>query len=106
MFGDPSLIVGGAYTNNISGNISNSIGTDLFGYYRYRVTGNLTIPQGHALNADSSMSFLFNNGKKITALDPNVNKGLIIRAMPGMSICLLALNPNANSDKIAHSIKI
>jgi len=105
-FGDPSLIVGGAYTKNLSGNISNSIGGHLYGYYRYRVTGNLTIPQGHTLSVDSSMSILFENGKKITALDSDVNKGLIIRAMPYMSIYLLALNPNADSDKIAHCIKI
>jgi len=106
MFGDPSLIVGGAYTSNISGTVSNSLGTVLKGYKRYRVTGDITIPTGHSLRADSSVSILFNSGRKLKAMDSDVNNGFIIKTMSGHRTYLLSAKSLNDSTMIVPRISI
>lgn len=106
LFGDPSLVVGGAFTITLSGNVYNGNGGPLQNYSRYRITGNATIPAGQTLSADSSASILFENGKKITAMDTNVNKGFILNPIPGMSVCLMSMTADPQSEHVVHGMKI
>ena len=105
-FGDPSLVIGGAFTKNLSGNVSNASIGYLHGYTRYRITGNVTVPLGQTLSADSSVSVLFQNGTKITAMDTNPNKGFIIRPGSYMSVCFLAIPPDPKSNYVVRGVKI
>lgn len=105
LFGDPSVRVGGAYTTNLSGNVSNSA-TPIWGYSRYRIVGDVTVPTGQILSADSSASFLFENGRKLTAMDPGANKGFIVNTTPYMPVCFIALSTNTQSKYPIHGIKV
>jgi hypothetical protein len=98
LFGDPSVCVGGAFNQFLSGHVSNTIlGHPLYGYIRYRVTGNITVPVGQTLTADLSLSILFENGKKITAMDTHSSKGFIMSPQSGMTIYLLSIPPDPKS---------
>jgi len=106
LFGDPSLVVGGAFTITLSGNVYNGNGGPLQSYSRYRITGNVTVPAGQTLSADSSASILFENGKKITAMDTNPNKGFILNPTPGMSVCLMSMAADPQAEHVVHGMKI
>lgn len=106
LFGDPSLHVGGAFNTYLSGNIDDgTIGT-LGGYSRYRLTGDVTIPAGQKLSSNSTMSILFEDGKKIKALGSASNEGLIIKPSSGHLVCFMSLAQNPQSEHVVQGIKI
>ena len=88
VFGDPSVIVGGAFNRNLGGNIFNG-NSPYFGYKCFRVTANLTIPAGQRLSIDSTSTLLFGHGKKITAMDSDPQNGLVINSGQGDLVCFL-----------------
>ena len=106
LFGDPSVLVGGAFNIFLSGNVSNTSSGPLAGYTRYRITGNVTVPLGQTLSADSTVSVLFQSGTKITAMDTNPNKGFIVKPGPYMSVCFLSIPPDPKSSYVVRGIKI
>lgn len=106
LFGDPSLRIGGAFTTALSGNVSNNVNGPLMGYHRYRITGNVTVPSGQTLSADSTVSILFESGRKITAMDANPNKGFIVHPGTGMSMYFLSIPPNPMANSIVRGAKI
>lgn len=106
LFGDPTLRVGGAFLSNLSGNVSNSSGGPLMGNGRYRIIGDVTIPAGQRLSADSSLSILFEDGKKITAAGTSPNSGFIVNATYTPPVTFLSLSPDPQSDHVIHGIKI
>lgn len=106
LFGDPSIVVGGAYTNMLSGNVSNSTRGPLNQFSRYRITDDVTIPLGHTLSAESGVSILFEERKKITAHGTSPNDGLIVQPMSGQSVCFMSLAQNPQSEFAVHGIKI
>ena len=106
LFGDPTLQIGGAFLSNLSGNVSNSSGGPLMGYHRYRIIGDVTIPAGQALSADSSLSILFEDGKKIKALGTSPNSGFIVDATYTPPITFLSLSPDPQSEHVIHGVKI
>ena len=77
LFGDPSVIVGGNYNINLSGNVHNGSSPAILAYDGYRVTGDITIPAGQTLTIDSTVTFLFESGRKMTAMDTSPQKGFI-----------------------------
>lgn len=106
LFGDPSLLVGGAFITPLSGNVYNNASGPLRGFSRYRITGNVTVPIGQTLSADSTVSILFEHGKKITALEPNPSQGFIIKPGPGMSAYLLSIPPDPKASYVGRGVKI
>lgn len=106
LFGDPSLQVGGAYTKTLSGNVYNTSGGPLKGYQRYKITGDVSVPVGQTLSADSSVSILFQSGKKITALDNNLTKGFRLKVMSGMTDYLISVVQNPQSQYVVRGIKV
>ncbi|NIO87474.1 MAG: hypothetical protein GTN68_43695 [Candidatus Aminicenantes bacterium] len=106
LFGDPTLRIGGAFLSNLSGNVSNTSGGPLMGFGRYRIIGDVTIPAGQTLSADSSLSILFEDGKKIKASGTSPNSGFIVNATYTPPITFLSLSPDPQSDHVIHGIKI
>jgi len=106
LFGDPSLIVGGAFTTILSDNVYNGNGGPLMGFSRYRIVEDVTVPTGQTLSVDSTVSILFENEKKITAMDTSPNKGFIVNPGYGMSVCFMSLSTDPQSEHIFHGMKI
>jgi hypothetical protein len=106
LFGDASIIVGGAFTINLSGNMYDWYGGPLLSYYRYRINGNVTIPSGQTLTAYSAASILFEDGKKITAMDANPIKGFIVNGTSDRPVCFMSMGPEPQSKSFLHGMKV
>lgn len=106
LFGDPSLMVGGAFTSTLSGNVYDGISGPLTSYSRYRITENVTVPAAEKLTAYQSASVLFENGKKITAMDTNPTNGLIVNGSLSNPVCFMSLAPDPQSDHVIHGMKV
>ena len=107
MFGDPSIIVGGAFTNNMSGIQYNIYGVSAMkGYSRNRITSDVTIPVGNTLFADSSLSILFESGRKISALDSNPDRGFIVKGFGLMPVSLIAYSNSEQAKYQIHGIRV
>ncbi|MEN8193727.1 MAG: C25 family cysteine peptidase [Bacteroidota bacterium] len=110
MFGDPSIVVGGAYAKDISENIDpNTIPNvkKILGYSRSRIDIDITVPTGQLMHIDSSASILFENGKKIIAMDSNIDKGLTVSGCYSyMPVCMISLSKNTQSKYLIHGIKV
>jgi hypothetical protein len=109
VFGDASLQVGGAFTNNVYGQMYDGVGGPLQSYNRYRVTCDidhmlcdLTVPLGQKLTAQPSSSVLFETGRKLTALDTNASNGFIVNATSSNPVGLLGVPSNPQT---AHLIR-
>jgi len=100
LFGDPSLMVGGAFKINRCGTIYDGefTGGPLSGYSRYRLDCDITVPPGEKLTIYPHASVLFANGKKITAEATGLDEGLVVNGGSGMPITFLSLAPEPQSD--------
>jgi hypothetical protein len=107
LFGDPSLVVGGAFTNTKSGNVWDGSGGPWLSYVRYRITNDVTVPAGHVLTAYPGASFLFVDGKKITALDSNPSNGFVINGTQAAPVYFMSLTPPDPVDQyVVHGMKV
>ncbi|MCJ7578350.1 MAG: C25 family cysteine peptidase [candidate division Zixibacteria bacterium] len=107
LFGDPSLVVGGAFTNVRSGNVWDLSGGPWYSYFRYRIVGDVTVPAGQVLTAYPGASLLFVDGKKITALDSNPSNGFVINGTSGAPVYFLSVvPPNPGAQYVVHGIKV
>jgi len=106
LFGDPSLIVGGAFTTTLSGNVYDGNGGPLGSYSRYRITGNVTVPAGQTLTAYPGTSVLFENGTKITAMGTGSNEGFTVNATPEEPVCFMSLAQDPQSEHVIHGMKV
>lgn len=106
LFGDPSLIVGGAFTNTLSGSVYNGNGGPLSSYSRYHITGNVTVPAGQTLTAYPGASVLFQDGKKITAMGTGPNEGFIVNATSDIPVCFMSLAADPQSEHVVHGMKV
>lgn len=107
LFGDPSLVVGGAFTNTKSGNVWDLSGGPWFSYFRYRIVGDVTVPAGQVLNVYPGASILFVDGKKITALDSNPSNGFIVNGTQTAPVYFLSVvPPNPGAQYVVHGIKV
>jgi len=106
LFGDPSVVVGGAFANTVSGSAADWIFPFFLSYSRRRVTGNVTVAAGAALTADQGASILFESGRKITALDPRPAFGFHANGKPNAPVYLLAAGPQPSSSNVVRGIRI
>jgi len=106
LFGDPSLTVGGTYTNNLSGNMYDGWGGPWSSYSRGRVVGNVTVPSGQTLTVYNGVSILFDDGKKITGMDPNFGYGLVVNGTQNAPVCFFSLSAEPQADYFLHGMKV
>ena len=106
LFGDPSLIVGGAFRISLSGNIYDDNGGPLSSYSRYRITNDVTVPAGETLTAYQSASVLFEDGKKIIAVDSNPGNGFIVNGTSNNPVCFLSMASDPQSQQVVHGMKV
>lgn len=111
LFGDPSLMVGGAFTLTTSGTVYDYMSgpwwsAPWYSGFRYRITGDITVPAGKTLTAQPLTSVLFENGKKLTAMGAGTNEGFVINATQVMPVCLMAAAANPQSQQVVYGIKL
>lgn len=108
LFGDPSLLVGGAFRINRCGTVYDGefTGGPLSGYTRYRVECDVTVPLGEKLTIYPHASILFDNGKKITAEATGLDEGLVMNGASDMPINFLSLAPEPQSEHAVQGMKL
>lgn len=107
LFGDPSLIVGGAFDDVRSGFVWDSNGAPWFAYRRYRIASHgIAVPSGQKLTAFQGTSVMFEAGSKITAWGTQPDQGLILNATTGMPVHFLSLGPDPQSEHVVHGMKV
>ncbi len=109
LFGDPSLVVGGAFSVAFSGTQYDwpwPLTGPLYPLSRYRVTADVTVPPGHRLTAQDYHSFLFESACKITALDTDAANGFIVNAAPDRPVCFIALSADPQAQRFMRGIKV
>lgn len=97
LFGDPSLVVGGAFSTARSGTVYDGKGAPLVSYARYRVTGDISVPVGHRLTVQPSSSLLLETGRKVTAWDSNSSNGFVVRGEQSSPVGLLVPYPSSQT---------
>lgn len=90
LFGDPSLLIGGAFSTIRTGSVYDGNGGPFLSYARYRIRGNVSIPVGVRLTAQSSSALLLEAGSQITAWDSNPSNGFAVNATAANPVGLLA----------------
>lgn len=107
LFGDPSLIVGGAFTSPVSGPVWDwGSGGPWFSYMRYRVTGDVTVPAGRTLTVLPYASILMENGRKITALDADSSYGFTVNGTSDMPAYFISLAADPQADQVVRGMKV
>lgn len=107
LFGDPSLIIGGAFTSAVNGSVWDwGGGGPWFGHIRYRVTGDVTVPAGRMLTVFPYASILVENGRKITALGADSSHGLNVDGTSDMSVYFTSLAADPQADHVVHGMKV
>jgi hypothetical protein len=109
LFGDPSLVVGGAFSTALSGAQSDwpwpMIGP-LHSLSRYGVTGDITVPAGQRLTAQYYHTLLFENGRKVVALDASPANGLVVNASTAWPVHFLGTPTGSPTTNWLRGIKV
>lgn len=106
LFGDPSLVVGGAFTRTVSGPVSDLFFPFFLSYSRHRIVGDVTVAAGEALTADQGVSILFDSGRKVTAVDSRAGFGFHVNGEPHAPVYLLAPVPPPCSENVVRGVKV
>jgi hypothetical protein len=108
LFGDPSLMVGGAFRINRCGTVYDGeyTGGPLSTYSRCRIECDVTVPLGEKLTIYPHASILFDNGKKITAKATGLDEGLVMNGASDMPINFLSLAPEPQSEHAVQGMKL
>jgi hypothetical protein len=106
LYGDPSLTVGGRFTNYLSGNIYDGWYGPWSSYTYGRITGDVTVPYGETLTVHQGVSILFNDDRKIEALDPNPGFGLVVNGSSTAAVCFFSQSSEPQVDYFLHGMKI
>ena len=106
LFADPSLLVGGAFNNYLSGATWDWYGGPLFDDVRYRIIGDVAVPYGYALTAYAGTSVFFEAGRKLTAYDGLPGNGCIVDASASAPVWFMSLGPDPQTQRVLHGIKI
>ena len=109
LFGDPSVVVGGAFSAEFGG-----IQYDwpwpftgpLYPFSRYRVVGDVMVPLGQRLTAQFYNCFLFDNDGKITGLDSNASNGFIVNASANTVVSFIALGTEPQTQSFMKGVKV
>ena len=106
VFGDPSLIVGGAFNTKLCGPIHDGNGGPLQNGARHRMTCNSIIPVGKRLTVNPGASILFEDQKKLTANAQHNTDGLIVNGSVDTPVCLLTSSTGQQANVMLHGVKI
>ena len=107
VFGDPSLVVGGAFTLPVSGNVYDWMPgwiAPWLSFFRYRMVGDVTVPEGETLTAQPYASILFEDGRKITAIGTGPNEGLIVNATSDLPVYFMSMAADPQSERVVHGM--
>ena len=110
-FGDPSLILGGAFSKHLHGQISD-IWTGsfwwplFFKHSRYKLVGDVTVKIGTPLTASPGASLLFAPNVKIKAQDPNQSNGFQVNGTQSEPVFLLGSMEAPFSTKSIRGFKV
>jgi hypothetical protein len=97
LFGDPSLVVGGAFSTVLSAQVYDGAGGPLASYSRYRIRGDAAVPAGSRLSVQPSSSVLFETGSTITARDSDPVRGLVVNATAAHPVGFLGSYTNSGA---------
>jgi hypothetical protein len=89
LFGDSSVIIGGAFNNYLTGPVWNGFLGPLASAYRYRVTGDVVVPSAQTLNANPGASVFFEPGRKISVQSST----LMLSGSQSSPVSLMSLGP-------------
>ena len=110
LFGDPSVLVGGAFTTSLCGNVYDGQGGPLVSYNRYRVTRsplcNIAVPLNEKLTAQPSSSVLFEAGAKVSALGTIPGDGFIVNATADHPVGLFGLSADPQTAQTARGLVV
>jgi hypothetical protein len=108
VFGDPSLLVGGAFTNMQSGTVwdGGGGGGPWLTLNRYRVVGDVDIPAGETLTVYPMASVLVEPGQKITGLGDSDAEGLRVSTTADYPTYILSQNVDPASDDAVRGMVI
>jgi hypothetical protein len=101
--------VGGAFCASLSGTQYDwtwpAIGP-LYPFSRHRISGDVIVPVGQRLTAQYYHSFLFESGRKITALDSNISNGFIVNALANSPVSFIAISADPQADHFMRGAKV
>ncbi len=106
LFGDPSVVVGGAFNAALSGDVYDGYGGPLDSYSRHRVIGDVTVPTGTVLTALPAASMLFEGGRKLTGMGSGSAEGFSVTGTPAEPVHLMSLAPDPPADYVVHRVKV
>jgi hypothetical protein len=108
LFGDPSLVVGGAFNVLRSGSIWDwdpASNGPMWGPVRYRVDGDVTVPAGLTLTILPWASVLVEDGRRLTGLGSGATEGIYIAGAADSPVYLLSLSAEPQADHVVHGIR-
>jgi len=106
LFGDPSVLVGGAFNNYRGGAMWDTYepwNGPFWGGTRYRIVENTVVPPGYLLRAFEGTSLFFEPGKSIVGWGP---LGFLAAASHGSPTWFLSLGPEPQRERVIHGMKI
>jgi hypothetical protein len=107
LFGDPSLVVGGAFTETRSGDVwDDDTNGPWKSYERYRIVGDIMVPAGRTLTAQSASSVLFEAARKITAPGSDPSEGFRMNGTSDEPAWFMSLAPDPQSQHVVHGVKV
>jgi len=106
-FGDPSLVVGGAFTETRSGSVwDDDTNGPWKSYERYHIVGDVTVPADRTLTAQPASSVLFEAGKKITAPGSDPSQGFRMNGTSDEPAWFVTLAPDPQSEHVVQGVKV
>ena len=109
LFGDPSLVTGGAFNQFRSGTMWDYdllVNGPWFSFQRYRVSGDVTVPAGSTLTVLPGASVLVEDGNKIMGSGSGASEGFYIDATIQNPVYLLIEPPTLQVNDPVRGIKV
>jgi hypothetical protein len=104
VFGDPSLVIGGAFRHTVGGTISDTF--RFRSYSRYRITTDASVSAGGTVTAEPSTSILFEEGRKITAMGTGTSQGFIVNGTSADPVHLMSLGSNPQAVDVVRGVRV
>jgi hypothetical protein len=106
LYGDPSLRLGGAFTQTRGGEVFDGAGGPWLSYQRFRVTQDMIVPYGKTLHVLAAASAFVEPGRKITAFDDLPDRGLLVDASVEYPSSLISITQDPQGEEIIYSLKM
>ena len=106
LFGDPSLTVGGSFTNYLYGDYYDGWGGPWYNYMRGKLIGDVTVPVNQKLTINYGASILFTSGTKIIAYDSNSDNGLVVNGTQNAPVSFFSQSPEPQAAYFLYGMKV